>query len=179
MENILKDVHSDEIRNKPRHMLPSSKNDNFVTPWKLYHKWCDRFKIYPELDVAATHENKKCSECITAKENALTTDWILKDGRIVPWWCNHPHTLHEEFIRKADQQVRKFGMIGMMLLPNNVEGSSSWHKVIEPSRFTFENPQGYIHLYPLQGTIRFIEGGKKSDFTSRNRYSIVIWHKSL
>ena len=179
MENSLKSVHLDEIRIKPRHMLPSLKNDNFVTPWKLYHKWTNHFKIYPELDVAATHENKKCSECITADENALTTDWILKNGRIVPCWCNHPHSLHEAFIRRADQQFKQFGMTIMMLLPNNVEGSSIWHKVVEPNRFTFETQQGYIHLYPLKGTIRFSKDGKKSEYASRNRYSIVIWRKPI
>lgn len=145
----------------PRHFKPSLKDDEFETPNELFTSLCERFNIYPHLDVAATKENKKCSYYFTINDNALEQEWL------VDAWCNHPHTLHKEFVAKCYQQWKKHNINIMMIIPANCMRTSYWHEYIE----------NIAEYRAIKGSIVFLRNGKRSDFGSRNAYVCVIWRK--
>ena len=77
------------------HYKPSSKDDEYETPPELVKQLCEKYQIFPIIDVAATLENKKFFKYFTKDDDGLIQEWD-KDC-----WCNHPHTMHKEFVEKA------------------------------------------------------------------------------
>lgn len=147
----------------PRHFKPSKQDDEFETPSWLYNKLILDYKIYPQLDVCATEQNKKCAEYFDWKMNALEQEWT-KDV-----WMNDPHSLHAEFAQKAFQQWRKHNINILSIWPANCCRTEYWHEFIE----------GFAEYHAIRGAIRFLQNGKPSKETSRNAYLCVIWRKRI
>jgi len=145
----------------PRHKQPSSTDDEFETPDELFHLLCNKYAIFPVLDVAATDENKKCHYHFTKEQNGLEQDWALDS------WCNHPHTLHEQFVAKAYWEWTKNNIDILMIIPANCCRTTYWHKYIE----------GIAEYHAIKGAIRFLKDGKPTKDFSRNAYLCVIWRK--
>lgn len=145
----------------PRHKQPSSTDDEFETPEKLFDSLCEKYNISPLLDVAATFENKKCKGYFSKEWNALEKEWYDDV------WCNHPHTLHEQFVEKCHQQWQKNNINIMMIIPANCCRTTYWHRYIE----------GIAEYHAIKGSIRFLQNGKLSKDSSRNAYLVVIWRK--
>lgn len=167
--NELQSFDKGNPKDLPKHKKPSLIDDEFETPIKDYNKICGTYKIYPELDAFATKENKKCKDFFTKNDNALEQEWILKDGRIVPVWINDPHTLHEQCLKKAVQQHNKYGMKILYIIPANAVCKKYCMKIIEPER-----KLKHLEYFPY-GIIRFIKGGAKSKFSSRNGYFVIVF----
>lgn len=145
----------------PPHARISSTDDEFETPVKLFEMLCIKYKIIPEIDVAATKSNTKCDLYFYKETNSLEQNW----NRDV--WCNHPHTLHEQFVEKCHQQWEKNNINIMMIIPANCCRTTYWHKYIE----------GIAEYHAIKGSIRFLQDGKLSKDSSRNAYLCVIWRK--
>lgn len=143
----------------PRHFKPSLVEDEFETPRKNFESLCKQHKIFPTLDVSATLENRKCVKFFSITDNALEQEWTED------FWCNHPHTLHAEFVEKCHQQWKKHNINGLQIIPANCMRTSYWHKFIEPN----------VRYYAIEGSIRFLQDGKPSKDTSRNAYVCVVW----
>lgn len=145
----------------PRHAMVSSTDDEFETPPKLFRDLCEKYILLPVLDVAATSKNKKCISYFTKSQNSLEHEWR---GTV---WCNHPHTLHEQFVEKCHQQWSKNNIDIIMIIPANCCRTTYWHKWIE----------GIAEYHAIKGSIRFLQNGKLSKDSSRNAYLCVIWRK--
>jgi phage N-6-adenine-methyltransferase len=145
----------------PRHFKPSQIEDEYETPKELFISLIQKYQIFPKLDVASTKENRKCLKYFSIEDNALEQEW-LEDS-----WCNHPHTLHAEFVEKNYQQWKKHNKNRMMIIPANCGRTSYWHEFIEP----------YAKYNFIEGSIRFLQNGKPSKDTSRNAYVCVRWYK--
>lgn len=145
----------------PRHFKPSLKDDEFETPKTLFNSLIEKYQIFPKLDVAATLENRKCLKFFTIQDNALEQEWTED------FWCNHPHTLHAQFVQKSYQQWAKYNVNGLMIIPANCGRTSYWHKYIEP----------FAKYNMIEGSIRFLQDGRPSKDTSRNAYVCVRWYK--
>jgi phage N-6-adenine-methyltransferase len=137
-----------------------SLSDEWETPQELYDKLCSTYRIYPEIDVAATWENTKALWYHTKNDDGLEEDW-MDDV-----WCNPPHSKTREFVIKAHEQWIKFNINILMIIPINSICSHYfevfWHEV---------------EVYPIFGRIRFVRDGKPSEHPSRNSYCVVIWRK--
>lgn len=153
------------------HQMKRSKaslSDEYETPKKVYDYLCNRFDFYPELDVSAKLTTAKCKSYFNMAQNALRLDWCIADGyKIDNVWCNPPHSLTLQFVRKAHDEWNKFNINIMMILPTNTMSSGYWHGMIE----------GRADYYAIPGRIQFLVDGKPSKYKSRNAYVCVIWRK--
>lgn len=148
----------------------SSLNDNYWTPDDVYELLCEQNDIEPLLDVACTEENKKCTKGLS---DSLGRDWVINHlhPTIVDVWCNPPNSKLGEFIRKAFEQYDKWGMKIMMIVPANAVSSKAWWESIEDPKDAGED----IFYKPIKGRIKFLENGKKTKYSARNAYMVVIW----
>ena len=145
------------------HFKPSRIDDEYETPPELVELLCEKFNVQPKLDVAATDENHKFDVYFTKEDNAIIQDWKLDA------WCNHPHTLHKEFVEKAYQEWQKNNITVMMIIPSNTGRTRYWHKFIEP----------YAEYKMIKGNIRFLKDGIPTKDAARNGYVCVIWRKRI
>ena len=157
---------------KQMKMQQSIVDDDFWTPLDLYERLCKLYNIKPELDVAASQQNTKCDNFLT---NALFEEWYTLVGgghniRLVDVWCNPPHSLTEEFIRRADSQHKKYNINIMMIVPSNTESTKVWSELIENDHYDL------VENHRVEGRPRFLQhGNTKTKFSSRNAYRVLIW----
>ena len=146
-----------------------SLSDEWETPDVLYQHLCEKYNIYPEIDVAASFENKKCECFLSEHENALEVDW--KDNyfgkEIIDVWCNPPHSKNEEFVKKAYNEWVTQNITIMMILPANALCTNYAENWIEP----------FAEYHPINRSFcKFLYHGKEKD-SSRNGYFVIIWRK--
>lgn len=134
------------------------EDDEYETPYFLFDFLKKKYKVYPTLDVAANDRNKKCERYLT---DGLHSEW-LKDS-----WCNPPHSMTEQFVRKAHEEWAKHNINIMMIIPTNTMSSKFWHHCIE----------GIAEYHAVEGRVRFLRYGRPARFNSRNAYVCVIWRK--
>jgi site-specific DNA-methyltransferase (adenine-specific) len=139
-----------------------SLSDEWETPKELFDELCDKYNIFPRLDPCATNANRKCLMFFTKEENALEQEWEYDV------WCNPPHSITGEFVRKAHTEWIKNNINIMMLVPANTVSTVWWHECVE----------GVAEYHPVKGRIRFIRDGEPSKFQSRNAYMCVIFRKN-
>jgi len=138
-----------------------SLSDEWETPKELYNYLCLKYKIHPQMDVAATRENSKCKYSLVKENSALEIDWIYES------WCNPPHSLNEEFVKKAYNEWAKHNITIMMILPANSLCTNYAEHWIEP----------YTEYHPINRRFcKFLYQGEEKD-SSRNGYFVVIWRK--
>jgi phage N-6-adenine-methyltransferase len=141
--------------------------DSYETPPHLYSTLCSTYGVRPQLDAAAKDYNTKCLNYLT---DALHQEWTV-NGRVVDVWCNPPHSLNEEFVRRADAQHKKHGITILMIIPTNCQSAQFWHEVIE------NESEIFVENHPVLGRPRFRKLGRKTKEISRNAYRVVIWRK--
>jgi len=138
--------------------------DEWETPSETYHHLCEIYRVNPQVDVACTTLNCKCSEGYYADQNidGLTIDWTKTV------WCNPPHSETEKWVRKAHEQWQNHNVTVMMTLPANSMSSRYWHDCIE----------GKAEYHAVKGRLRFLKDGKPTSNLSRNAYVCVIWRQN-
>jgi len=159
-----------------RRRSKASLTDDYETPNELYDQLCNKYKVYPTIDVCANAQNTKCIYYIDEEMNALETEWNIgkvRDGVTLTLldteavWCNPPYSLTGDFVKCAYEQHLKHNLTIMMLIPTNTMSSAYWHEYIE----------GKAEYHPIKGRIRFLLNGKPTPFASRNANVLVIWRK--
>lgn len=146
-----------------------SKSDEWWTEQKLFDKLTKYYNFYPEIDVAATYANKLCTYYFDKKDNALTRNWIIGKKKR-KCWLNPPNKLMRFFIVKTYEQFKKHGIQTMMIVPLNVQSSSTWWKYIQEPMESGER----IFVRPIEKRPKFLYQGRK-DTGSINGYCIVIF----
>ena len=114
------------------------------------------------IDVCATRENSKCVLYFTEKDNGLVQSW---DQDI---WCNPPHSMTGDFVKKAYSEWLKNNINILLLIPANTVSTGYWHEYIED----------IAEYHAVKGRIRFLRDGLPSKFQSRNSYMLVIYRKN-
>lgn len=143
--------------------LEEPDEDSYETDPKLIKRMEENYNLYFQLDAAAKNYNKKCPDYL---HNALYQDWTRGDV-----WCNPPHSLNEEFIKRADAQHKKYNINICMIVPTNCQSMGTWHKLIESeTKIITEN-------HPLLKRPSFFKRGRKTKFSSRNAYRVIVWRK--
>ena len=143
-------------------MRQSIVDDEFWTPKSLYESLCNKYQIYPRLDVAANEGNSRCEFFLS---NALHEEWFKPEYADLPVWCNPPHSKTDEFITRAESQHIRHGITIMMIVPANTLGNKVWHKFIEGKR----------EYHAIEGRPKFLKHGVPSKFPSRNAYVVILW----
>ncbi len=140
--------------------------DSYETDPELIQRLQIRYNLKFELDAAAKSHNKKYREYL---DNALFQEWITSTRKTVDVWCNPPHSLNEEFIKRADAQHKKWNINICMIVPANCQSMPTWHNLIESELEVFtEN-------HPIFKRPRFFKDGKRTKHNSRNAYHAIIW----
>ncbi len=143
--------------------------DSYETNPKLIEHFEKIYKLNFLLDAAATLENRKCPDYL---DDALYQEWVLYSNELkvlVDIWVNGPHSLNEEFVRRADAQHRKYNINICMLVPANVMSTEYYKELIE------NETECFVENHPVQPRPVFLKNGKKTKFSSRNAYQIIIW----
>ena len=139
-----------------------SLSDEWETPKYLFDEFCEKYSIHPMIDVCATRESSKCVLYFTEKDNGLVQSW---DQDI---WCNPPHSMTGDFVRKAYSEWLKNNINIMLLIPANTVSTVYWHEYIED----------IAEYHAVKGRIKFLRDGLPSRFQSRNSYMLVIYRKN-
>jgi len=143
--------------------IPEPDEDSYETDPELIKRLSKQYDLSFELDAAATHSNKQCDNYLS---DALHEDWIKGDV-----WCNPPHSLNEEFIKRADSQHKKYNINICMIVPTNCQSMGTWHQLIESETKLFtEN-------HPILKRPKFFKNGRKTKHPSRNAYRVIVWRK--
>ena len=120
------------------------------------------------LDTAAKEYNAKCNKYL---DNAMFQEWIISISGRDDVWCNPPHSMNTDFIRRADAQHKKWNINICMIVPTNVQSSGVWHELIETeTHIITEN-------HPLLRRPKFLKRGRKTKYTSRNAYRVIVWRR--
>lgn len=142
--------------------------DSYETDPKLINRFRKQYHLDFFLDAAANDKNKKCNYYLG---DALHQEWVWPNGYKVDVWCNPPHSLNEEFIKRADAQHKKHNINICMIVPANCQSMPTWHRLIESEiELITEN-------HPIKGRPNFFKLGRKTKFPSRNAYRVIIWRK--
>jgi len=136
------------------------EDDEYETPIELFETLCLVHRITPFIDVCATEENTKCASYLSKEDNALFRNWP------VDAWCNPPHSLTEEFVRKAEMEWRSNDISILMIVPANAIGAHFFD-------YIFDN--NHAKYYRISGRPRFLQHGKPAPNSSRNGYFVVVW----
>ena len=140
-------------------------SDEWATNQKMFEWLCAKYQFYPECDVAASYDNKKCFSYFGKDHH----DSFNRDGLSRQWygknWCNPPHSETEKWVKKACEQFAKHGNETMMIIPANstctqyaeacIEGIAEKHSIYERPKFS--NPSQ-----------------TKPD-SAKNSYYVIIW----
>jgi len=147
--------------------------DSYETEPKLVKHFAEIYNLDFKLDVSATYENRKCFSYISKEENALLTEWKIVDpNECVDVWCNHPHSLNEEFLRRANAQWMKHNINICMLIPANTMSTDYYKELIE------NETEYFIENHPVQPRPKFLKNGRPVKMGSRNAYQVLIWRKT-
>jgi len=84
--------------------LAEPDEDSYETDDKLIKRMEENYDLRFSLDAAAKEYNAKYENYL---DNALFQEWIVSVGGINDVWCNPPHSMNTEFIRRADAQHKK------------------------------------------------------------------------
>ena len=135
--------------------------DEWETPSHVFEYLCAYHNLKPTLDVCADYKNHKCVDYFPKDQNGLLKNWY-KDV-----WCNPPHSLTKEFVRKAQGEWEKNNINILMIVPANAIGAHY---------FDFIFDTGCAKYYRYSGRIKFTQHGLEKS-SSRNGYFSVVWKK--
>ena len=135
--------------------------DEWTTPWKDFLFLCGYHNLNPKLDVCADGVNSKCHDYYSKGDNALFSNWW------VDVWCNPPHSLTNEFVKKAQSEWTKQNINILMIVPANAIGAHYFDKIFDTKCAKY---------YRYSGRINFTQHGIKKS-ASRNGYFSVVWRK--
>lgn len=140
--------------------------DSYETNPKLIEFFEAVYDLDFWLDAAATAENTICPNWLN---DALHQEWDCEGHDV---WCNPPHSLNEEFVRRADLQHKKYNINICMLIPANTISTDYYKELIE------DYQQVFVENHPVQPRPAFLKDGKKTKFGSRNAYQVIIWRRT-
>lgn len=124
--------------------LFSHNTDEWETPQNLFDELNKEF--YFGIDVCATHENAKCKNYFSKKDDGLKQNW----GGYGTIWCNPPYgRAISWWVRKASEEASK-GNTTVMLIPSRTD--THWFH-----DYVYQKPNVEIRF--IKGRIKF--GGAK------------------
>jgi len=140
-------------------LMFSSKSDEWSTPQATFDALAREFPF--TVDLAATAENAKCRQFITAHHNALNRDWWEYGDY---GWLNPPYSLGlcPRFIAKAAEERRK-GFTTVMLLPARTDTRYFHDYIWDAER---HQPKANVQVRFIKGRLKFGDAVNSAPFPS-------------
>jgi phage N-6-adenine-methyltransferase len=127
----------------------SSKKMDWETPHDFFGRYNGEFHF--TLDVAASHENKKCARCFTKEDNGLEQDW---QGETV--WCNPPYGKElPKWVEKCYREGQKRNTTVVMLIPSRTD-----------TRYFHDFIYGKAEIRFIKGRLKFVGAKDAAPFPS-------------
>ena len=142
-----------------------SLSDEWETNQKLYEWLCAKYQFYPECDVAATEQNKKCifyfgkDHSEYSNQDGLSRQWYKKN------WCNPPHSQTELWVKKACKEFVNNYNETMMIIPANSTCTQYAEACIE----------GIAEKYSIYERPKFTNPSQTKQDGAKNSYYVIIW----
>lgn len=125
----------------------SSQKDEWSTPQDFFDTINEEFHF--TLDVAADHQNRKCTKYFTESDDALTKSW---DNEVV--WCNPPYSKLKFWIKKASEAQ---GGIVVMLIPARTDTIAFHQYIYQKSN---------VEIRFIKGRLKFGDSTNSAPFPS-------------
>jgi len=143
-----------------------------TTPEQVAH-FEEIYDLKFELDAAATGANKKTPYYLT---DAMHQEWVLTkqsdtDVKKIDVWCNPPHSMNLDFVKRADAQHKKYNINICMLIPTRIQSSPVFHELIE------NETEVFVENHPVLRRPKFLKNGRPTKHGSKNGYCVIIWRK--
>ena len=150
-----------------------SKSNSWWTEYSLFEFLCKTYHFKPNCDIAASEQNSLCDYYYDKKLDALKqTKWKFpRSKKRVKGWLNPPNDKIGKFLLKAYEQYKKFGIMTMMIVPSNVEGTKAWWEAVEDPIDRGEK----IFFKAIKGRPRFLLHGRNYEHGSINSYKVIIF----
>lgn len=137
-------------------LFSSRNSDEWETPQKIFDNLNQEFNF--NLDVAASHQNRKCAQYFTQYDNSLNKIWThydvineqIIDGRV---WCNPPYSKVKEFLEKATKEFNNYNCKCIVFLTFANTDTNWFHD------YCYNKPN--VELRFLKGRLKF--KGKNKD----------------
>jgi len=141
------------------------KDDFFETSYSLFSDLEELTGLKFDLDFCANQYNKKCSNFIDEKTNALNFE-VKKEYTI---FCNPPRSINGKFVDKLYSIWENHNLDIVMLLCWNDLGNKYGQKILHGIL------EKKIKVYNL-GKVKFLKNGLESKHVSRQTY-FAAWFK--
>lgn len=138
-----------------------------TTPQQVFH-FEEIYGLDFRIDAAANRENSKCIDFL---DNAMHQEWLggVNKTFYEDVFCNPPHSMNLEFVKRADAQHKKHNINILMLIPTRCQSSPIWHEIVESETEVFtEN-------HPVLRRPKFLKNGRPTKHGSKNGYCVIIW----
>ena len=140
-----------------------TSNDVWETPRQIFEFAKAYFQVFPELDVASTHENSLCDFHFTEREDGLKQTWF-KDV-----WMNPPYSKASKWIQKASEENKK-NNINIIALLNVTTDTHAWHDHILGNK---------TEICFLDARVRFNQHCIPAKHPSQHPSCLVCWRKFI
>ena len=151
---------------------PVSDKNRLSTTWECFEDAKRLTGLSFILDAAAEYQTTKCTHYITPEEDALSLSWshrfamvlkriyklesTLPPVRNMAVWCNPPFDNKLEFIQKAYDESRLFGLTTCLLIPYE-PNTIWWRCMVDGVAKTVYEPRGRYAFYEPDGVT--LKGG--------------------
>jgi len=107
-----------------QHLGSINVQDEYGTPKELFQKICEKYDVYPQVDICASDTNHVVSNYITKEQNCFDHS-ITKD-----FFMNPPYSKVSEFMEFAYSQHIK-NNVSCIILTYSKTGTQWWHKYVQ------------------------------------------------
>ncbi|UVF62215.1 adenine-methyltransferase [Nitrososphaeria virus YSH_1032793] len=171
-----------QLHQRPR--SEASLSDNWDTRRDFYDMLCNKYQVFPNIDIFATEQNTKCDIYIDKERNALSgfswRDYARNEYQFREpiGWANIPNSITEDCVREIHRQWLEDNMEIMMIIPANSLCTNYAEECIVGLAFYEPIKKGDTHFLH-NGNDWYInhKGEKKKVTVPRNGYFVVIWRK--
>jgi len=146
-------------------------HDEWYTDPELYLELCEKYQIYPEIDIAAHDDSHMCDIYKTKEHDTLNTEWVLIEGETNDIWMNPPLLggLTKKFVLKAEEQWMKHNMNILAIVPAGVI-ARQWFRHLW---WMFVRNEG-VEIEPINRP-KFLDHGEVVKNQARNDYIVLIF----
>ncbi len=107
-----------------QHLHSINVQNEYGTPKELFQKICQKYNIFPQIDICASHANHVVPNYITKEQNCF--NYSIKQD----FFMNPPYSKISEFMEFAYSQHLK-NNISCIILTYSKTGTKWWHKYVQ------------------------------------------------
>ncbi len=161
-------------------------HDNWWTQKALFKELCQKYKVIPELDVAASDKNYLCEKYYTKEDNALEKSWYYQYHDYVgpaDVWMNAPNSILKYFIRKAYDEWKEHNMTILSIMPCQAFASKAFMETIWVDYKAQGQIDSKVIIDPIFPRPVFLDGSRggiiPENAAARSYMAVVLKHSDI